>query len=417
MRTLPTAPLALMLALAPALAALSAPVASAASGNLLVNPGFESGLSGWYQINACPLTAASASWSSSGSFSAYMSDSSSAVPCSLNQNVLAVVGHQYTLSARFNVLSGAMWLYLDFWDAADTRTGVEYKATSGTGEQTITLSLEAPANTVHVVVWYYTDIPGFGEGYADDFVLVDEDQDPGNTGPTATEHVRVENVSVQGGEPLPPVGVPGATTPDVPGTPPITVTTPPVGPYTVPRVTADVGVLAVENNAAGTHLCVDFVSHTEGVPDVNVVCVPRSSLGAADGQIPRESVPLYASKSPTQVGADPETVTVWPGSGPVPVQDVAPCPAGCLGTTPDVGVTVIAGYTYDTSRHEAIAVLGQPVAYPPFPTTAEQAEWFATHGDDVPLTVNVIVYRDGVEVAAQQIVVPWLGQLAATGGP
>lgn len=278
------------------------------------------------------------------------------------------------------------------------------------------------------------------------------------TGGTATRTLLALNdVTVTPSEPLPPEDVPGQTTPDYPGsgvvpTPDYPGTGPeptPDYPGTGPVVTPDypgtdpvptdptgedVGTLSVQDNAAG-EVCIDFTP--EGGAAQNIACLNRAFLGPADGLVQRGDTTVFVADPPDVPGTSPQPtpdvpgtpsvavpdvpgtppqpVPDVPGTPPVAVPDVPPTPTGSLGDTPRTSIDVGVSYAYDTGRlSKAAGLLGDAVqAWSPVGPSEQDALWFATHGDDVPLCFSFVLYKDGIQQGSTGQCVPFLGQALA----
>lgn len=236
------------------------------------------------------------------------------------------------------------------------------------------------------------------------------DMTPASTGATQTVLLaQVENASLLPRSALPPPLFGGLETPDHPGTSPVPLgNTPGVGPVPTPPVGRRVGAVSVYDD--GAQLCVDVI--VDDGPRQPLACVGRQNLGPADALVPRGETPLVVYDPPDPSVAPRELPTV-PGTDPSDVPDVEPTPSGQLGETRATNVTLSARYTYDATRVVfAIGLLGTVEVFQPF--APSDAPWFVAHGADVPLTVSVLVYEDGVEARSAEVAIPWLGQLLAT---
>lgn len=255
-------------------------------------------------------------------------------------------------------------------------------------------------------------------------------------GDTATRTLLdLDDVTVTPSQPLPPEDVPGQETPDYPGTgvvptpdypgtnPVATPDYPGTDPVPTPPVGEDVGTLSVQDNAAG-EVCIDFTP--EGGSAQNIACVNRSFLGPADGLVPRGDTTVFVADPPDVPGTPPQavpdvpgtppqSVPDVPGTPPVEVPDVPPTPTGSLGETPRTSIDVDVFYTYDTARLTKVAgALGDAVQiWSPVSPDPTDAEWLATHGDDVSLCFSFVLYADGVEQGSASECLPFLGQALA----
>jgi hypothetical protein len=169
---------------------------------------------------------------------------------------------------------------------------------------------------------------------------------------------------------------------NVPILPPVSL--PPVG---TPPVGQEVARIIVRDE--GANVCVD-ISLQQGAPQ-NLACIARLLLGPADGQVPRGETPLL----------------VVPGN-----------PAGFLGATPSINVSVDVSYQYDAAHvFEAASLLNHSVAVRlPFEPTQDGAGWFLQHGNDTALTITVTPYKDGVSQGTVSQSIPFLGQVLGAAG-
>jgi len=149
----------------------------AAKANGLSNGGFEDvGLGGYphswagYNNTANVTTAASTARFSEIAHSLKIVDTSAAEGGGARSNRITAVtaGKAYTASAMYYLESGSLDLYLEFWDASDTRIAVTTATVSTTGSwQPVAVTATAPAGTTYATLLIYSSQAGTCVGYAD----------------------------------------------------------------------------------------------------------------------------------------------------------------------------------------------------------------------------------------------------------
>jgi hypothetical protein len=147
--------------------------------NLLANPGFEEvagGMpTGWMALPGTPAGSivSTTVQARSGQSSVLLDDQSSTTSVGLRSDPVSIdVGALYHASVYALVTSGAAQLYLEFWDAAQTRVGVHYATSASTATWTqLTVEATAPANSVSATVMAYTPLGNVGSAYYDDALL------------------------------------------------------------------------------------------------------------------------------------------------------------------------------------------------------------------------------------------------------
>lgn len=234
----------------------------------------------------------------------------------------------------------------------------------------------------------------------------------------------VDNVSVVPRTALPPDDVAGIPTPDHGGTDPLATpdhegtdegATPGVDASLVTIVVCNAGDVTGCNAPGSVFLCVDAeVVTPDGPSTVPIACVARRLAKGVESLVPRGEFPLVVVPSQRVPGTPPVSVPDVPGTPAVPIPDVPGVPAGGLGESPEVTVTIDAYYRYEPDRVTvAGGVLGQPVRTPFDPS---EPEWLVAQPGAAPLVVRVIVYENGVERAAHELPIPWLGQVLGGAG-
>lgn len=178
-------------------------------------------------------------------------------------------------------------------------------------------------------------------------------------------------------------------------------------PVPIDPVGHDAGTLTVGDD--DDNLCVWFTPEETGQPQ-EVACVDRDFLVGLDGLVPRGDTPVAFHEDPEDVPASgPVTI---PGTDPQEVPDVPVLVPGGTVVVPEHTATVDVSYRYDPGHlDDLLSLLGETV-WSPFDGPLD-AQWYATHGDDVPLVVQVTLYEDGDEIDTFAVSVPYLGQALA----
>ncbi|MEN3307162.1 MAG: hypothetical protein V7603_3364 [Micromonosporaceae bacterium] len=151
-------------------------------GNLVANASFEVGDAakhpvGWVISGAPSAQSAAVSGTAAnvrtGHASLQIVDPSDNNVTVRSENVSGHAGVTYAAKAWVKGGSGtSAWLYLEAWDATGTRVGVTSAAPAfSTSWQQVSLSLAAPAGTVHVTVAVYGSVTTSGTSYYDDVSL------------------------------------------------------------------------------------------------------------------------------------------------------------------------------------------------------------------------------------------------------
>jgi hypothetical protein len=143
---------------------LSSISAQTCTGNLLVNPGFESNLSNWTNWGA--LTTSSLAYS--GTKAGYVGVGNASGG---NNAATAVAGNRYEVRAYAKITAAVSWagIGITFYDASwNVIEDFDAQITS-TNYQQYTISAVAPRNTAHVSVTLWKDVTG--ELWVDDFCL------------------------------------------------------------------------------------------------------------------------------------------------------------------------------------------------------------------------------------------------------
>ncbi|MGE5553292.1 MAG: LamG-like jellyroll fold domain-containing protein [Betaproteobacteria bacterium] len=135
--------------------------------NLLTNPGFESGSTGWELSGASVQSAEKRS----GSNALRITDLSATSSAYASQQVAATPGTTYTLSAYAKMLTGIQVLYLDFLNSSGVRIAVYTLGFSETAWTRKSITQVAPAGTAYIKVWLYSSDAGISDGYWDDIQL------------------------------------------------------------------------------------------------------------------------------------------------------------------------------------------------------------------------------------------------------
>lgn len=234
------------------------------------------------------------------------------------------------------------------------------------------------------------------------------DLSPADAATTRARLVELEDLPAAPSAPLPPADLPGAQTPDYPGTEPREV---PGDPGTDEVETDPVGVRVAtvsvqERQAAGEDvLCV--VVQPESGAQHEVACVGEAFLGPAAPLIPRRDVPVIVTDPPDVPGVQVPGV---PGTEAREVPDAPAREEGELGSTPAATVEVEAAYSDQDERFAPAGSAAGNVVWSPVGPTAEDADWLVENRGEVPLVVTVTL-QDGDEAVAQRSVsIPFMGQ-------
>ncbi|MDF2715248.1 MAG: heparinase, partial [Paenibacillus sp.] len=161
------------------LTALADQGGGAAGSETIVNGGFEQVAggkpAGWTGLAANTIYEAVYQPVRSGGFSVKLTDSSSLAGYGLRSSQVPVVpGHLYKASVYGMNESGTSQLYLEFWNAANSRIGVKI-GTVPAGQQWQALNVigEAPAGTSYATLLLYQHQTNVGVAYFDDAALTE----------------------------------------------------------------------------------------------------------------------------------------------------------------------------------------------------------------------------------------------------
>lgn len=170
--------LACLLTLALVLGATLPPGAkSYADASLLTNGGFESGMTGWNPYyNSASYVSVTNEHAHAGSYSLKVNDvSATAVHGAESVRFPVVAGGQYTATAYTRVEGGMGLIYLNFYDAANTKLEHKTAGSSATSGQwaALTATLTAPAGAVKASVSLHGTTTNSGVAYYDDISVVE----------------------------------------------------------------------------------------------------------------------------------------------------------------------------------------------------------------------------------------------------